>query len=274
MKYKNLVRMTAICLAVFMAFVPINASAAVLLKRGSSGLEVKKVQTTLKEMGYYKYPKITGYFGSVTEDAVKHFQKDNDITTDGRIGSITRGALYNNIESLSVTKVSLRKVPVSSKAGSFDWFSKVQYIWLREMNAVVTDIDTGRSFEVRRTFGTNHADVEPLTKKDANTIKEVWGGWTWNRHAVLVQVGGYTLAGSMSAMPHAGVDDAPAVQVVSGRSGGYGRGQNLDEIKNNGVNGVMDLHFLNSRTHGTNIVKKAHQVMVQKAAEYIKSMGL
>jgi len=272
MKYKSLIRMLVICIAVLMTLTPINASAA-LLKRGCSGSEVKKVQTTLKKMGYYTYPKITGYFGSVTEAAVKLFQKDHDITTDGRIGNITKGALYNKIESLSTSEMSSKKVAGSSKAGSFNWFSKVQYIWLRGMDADITDIDTGKSFHIKRTFGTNHADVEPLTKKDTNIIKEIWGGWTWDRHAVLVKVDGYTLAGSMSAMPHAGIDDAPAVKVVSGRSGGYGRGQNLDKVKNNGVNGVMDLHFLNSRTHGTNIVKKAHQDMVKKAANYIESMG-
>jgi hypothetical protein len=36
------------------------------------------------------------------------------------------------------------------------------------------------------------------------------------------------------------------------------------------VNGVMDLHFKGSRTHGSNTVNKAHQDMVNKAAAYIK----
>jgi len=274
MKHKNIVRIAVISMAAFMTFAPINASAASLLKRGCSGTEVKMVQTTLKDMGYYTYPKITGYYGSITEAAVKRFQKDNDISTDGKIGNITRRALNTETKSLSASEVPLVKVSNSSKAGSFDWFSKVQYIWQRGMDAVITDIDTGRTFQLKRTFGTNHADVEPLTKKDASVIKDIWGGWTWTRRAVLVQVGGYTLAGSMSAMPYAGVDDAPAVEVVSGRSGGYGRGNNLDEVKNNGVSGVMDLHFLNSRTHGSNIVKQAHQVMVKKAAEYIKGIDL
>jgi hypothetical protein len=271
MRYKSLFRVLVLSFALFMAFTPMKASAAVL-KKGSSGSEVRQVQTTLRSMGYFTYPKITGYFGSNTETAVKRFQKAKGITADGKIGSITRKILFPKTESLSIPKTSALKVSDPNKAGTYDWFKKVQYIWKRGMDAVVTDVDTGRSFHVRRTFGTNHADVEPLTKVDANIIKEIWGGWKWDRHAVIVQVAGYTIAGSMSAMPHAGVDSAPAEAVVSGRSGDYGRGQNLDAVKNNGVSGVMDLHFLNSRTHNTNTVKQAHQIMVRKAADYLKNL--
>ena len=45
------------------------------LKRGDRGEEVKKVQKFLKERGYFSYPQITGYFGSITEEAVKAFQE-------------------------------------------------------------------------------------------------------------------------------------------------------------------------------------------------------
>ena len=69
------------------------------------------------------------------------------------------------------------------------------------------------------------------------------------------------------AMPHAGVDKSPADKYISSRSGGYGRGANLDKIKNNGMSGVVDVHFLNSRTHNTNKVDKKHQACVKEAAE-------
>jgi len=132
-------------------------------------------------------------------------------------------------------------------------------------------VDTGKSFYLRRTFGHNHADVEPLTKEDAAIIKEIWGGkWNWERRAVVVETGGYVLAGSMTAFPHAGRDDKPAVLVCDNLSGGYGRGQNLDAVKGNGVDGHMDIHFLNSLTHETNVMQKVHQDAVAKAAKYIK----
>jgi hypothetical protein len=159
-------------------------------------------------------------------------------------------------------------------SGALDWYTKVRNIWDRGENAVVTDVDTGKSFTVKRTYGTNHADVEPLTKEDTAAIKEIWGGFSWQRRAVLVRIGNYLIAGSMTAMPHAGLDSEPANVYVRNRSAGYGSGNNLDAVKNNGCSGVMDIHFLNSRTHTTNVVQKSQQDMVKKAATFIKEMKL
>lgn len=153
--------------------------------------------------------------------------------------------------------------------GALDWFKEVRYIWDRGENATVTDVETGLSFQVKRTYGTNHADVEPLTKEDTETIKEIWGGFSWDRRAVVVQIGDYTIAASMTAMPHAGVDSKPADTYVSNRSAGYGRGINLDKVKDNGCSGHMDIHFKNSKTHTTNRVLASQQTMVRKAAAFI-----
>lgn len=268
MKNKNIIRLLSITLVICIMFSPIITSAATL-RRGTRNNEVVQVQKTLQRLGYFTYPRATGYYGPITEKAVKKFQKDHGLLVDGLFGKNTRGSLNNYIEENSISSMSIKKVTDTSKMGSFDWFSKVRYIWKRNTNALITDVETGRTFELRRTFGTRHADVEPLTKKDAKIIKDIWNGWSWERRAVVVEVGGYVLAGSLAAMPHAGVDSKPAVRVVNGRSGGYGRGQNLDAVKNNGVSGVMDLHFKNSRTHSTNEVRKSHQDMVEKAAKYI-----
>ncbi|MPN47989.1 hypothetical protein SDC9_195593 [bioreactor metagenome] len=98
-------------------------------------------------------------------------------------------------------------------------------------------------------------------------MKEVWGGnWNWARRAVIVETDGRKIAASISGMPHAGLDSKPANVTVSGRSEGYGKGVNLDTIKGNGQDGHFDVHFLNSRTHGTNRVNAAHQQMVKVAA--------
>ncbi len=270
MKKKNLIRIATICMAATMAFTPASALAA--LRKGSSGSEVKIIQDTLKELGYFTYPKSTGYFGSITVSAVKRFQRDNGLTPDGVVGKQTKSILFSDTTSENIADASLVSPSADpGKIGALDWYKEVQYIFGRGDVAEIIDVDTGRSFYLKRTYGTNHADVEPLTKKDANIIKDIWGGWSWNRRAVVVKVDGYVLAGSLCAMPHAGIDSKPAEAYVSGRSGGYGRGCNLDAVKNNGVNGVMDLHFKNSRTHGTNSVNKAHQDMVKKAAEYINN---
>lgn len=284
---KNIVtRITAIGMAAFFAFAPISASAASLLRSGSGGSQVIKVQSTLKDLGYFTYPKVTGYYGKLTKAAVVRFQKDNGLFPDGIIGAKTRNKLFtskivkdsnislekksdhNLMNVLEKSEIETPKIDVE-KIGALDWFSKVRYIWDKGLDATVTDVNSGKSFQVKRTFGSNHADVEPLTKEDTNIIKSIWGGFSWERRAVVVKVGDYILAGSMTAMPHAGIDSAPAKAYVRGRSDGYGSGTNLDAVKNNGASGVMDIHFKNSRTHSTNVMQKLQQQMVRKAASYI-----
>lgn len=264
------------CLIGTMILSPINTSASVL-KIGTKNKEVKTVQLTLKHMGYFTYKDITGYYGKITAKAVKKLQKDNGLAADGIVGKNTRKVIkkLSNKESGILSSTITNTITNTSKDkityANLDWFKEVINIWDRGVNATVTDVDTGKSFEVKRTYGTNHADVEPLTKADTKKIKDIWGGFTWERRAVVVEVGQYVLPGSMTAVPHAGVDSLPSGTIVSKRSDGYGRGYNLDEVKNNGVSGVMDIHFKNSRTHSTNIVQKVHQDAIKKAYTYIKN---
>ncbi len=63
------------------------------LKLGQTSEEVRQLQTKLKTLGYFHYPSITGYFGQVTEQAVKAFQKANNISPLGYVGPATRAAL-------------------------------------------------------------------------------------------------------------------------------------------------------------------------------------
>lgn len=276
MRNKIFTRIAALCMVIIMISGPVNAYASTLLKLGSRGTQVKTVQQTLQNLGYFTYPQMTGYYGNITALAVKRFQKANGLYADGIVGKNTMGLLLkypvvNPVSGPAITLSSVNTVQDSQAdlSGALDWFTKVREIWKRGMNAVVTDVDTGKSFQIKRTYGTNHADVEPLTIQDTNTIKEIWGGFSWERRAVVVKVGQYTLAGSMTAMPHAGVESKPAGTYVSGRSAGYGWGYNYDAVKGNGISGHMDIHFKNSRTHGTNVVQKVHQDMVKKAAAYI-----
>lgn len=62
-----------------------------LLKKGSQGEAVKKLQQTLNSKGY----KLTedGDFGNKTEAAVKAFQKANGLEVDGEVGPMTWGVL-------------------------------------------------------------------------------------------------------------------------------------------------------------------------------------
>lgn len=64
-----------------------------MLKKGSRGLSVRKLQKSLDAKGFWTYPTFTLYFGTVTEKAVKSFQSANNLTPDGIAGNKTLGAL-------------------------------------------------------------------------------------------------------------------------------------------------------------------------------------
>ncbi len=140
---------------------------------------------------------------------------------------------------------------VSGESAEYlDWFKEVQYIFEKEDTATVTDFDTGKSFKIKRLYGRNHADVEPLTKEDTQIMKEIYGGkWSWDRRAVVVMIYDKKtkterkIAGSMNGMPHGG-----------------------QSITNNNFKGQFCIHFKNSRTHSGNRWDQAHQNAVKKAA--------
>jgi hypothetical protein len=154
-----------------------------------------------------------------------------------------------------------------TKTELLDWWKEAQYVFSRDDIATVKDVYTGKTFKVKRTMGTNHADSEALTLTDTEIIKSIWGGFSWDRRPVHIYIKGRVLAASMSAMPHAGLDSAPAYAYVNNRSDGYGSGENLDVIKNNGMDGHFDIHFLNSTRHKDGKLDPEHQKMIKIAAE-------
>ena len=78
---------------IFMLCLSISGAAmAATLRVGSSGEEVKTLQTKLKRWGYYT-GSIDGVFGSGTKKAVISFQKKNGLTPDGIVGPATLKAL-------------------------------------------------------------------------------------------------------------------------------------------------------------------------------------
>ena len=62
----------------------------------AEGEDVRAVQDRLYQMGYVgEKSSITGYFGEITEQAVKDFQNNNGISADGKVGPVTFEALYS-----------------------------------------------------------------------------------------------------------------------------------------------------------------------------------
>lgn len=192
----------------------------------------------------------------------------NKSNSSNRNARISRGGSIPKITDKSKTSksTSSNKNTYSSKIEILDW-KIAKNVFSINTIAEVTDVYTKKTFKVKRTMGTNHADSEALTKEDTEIIKSIWGGFSWERRPVILNIKGRRIAASMSAMPHAGIDSAPAYKIINNRSDGYGRGQNLDVIKGNGMDGHFDIHFLNSTRHKDGKKDPQHQAAVLKAAK-------
>lgn len=68
---------------------PVSTQPAIFLTIGASGDKVKEVQTKLKQLGYFTYPEITGYFGQATAEAVKKFQQSAKLQVTGMVDDET-----------------------------------------------------------------------------------------------------------------------------------------------------------------------------------------
>lgn len=76
----------------------------IIQKRGMSGESVRDIQTYLTKISEAETsitpPGITGYFGSQTENAVRQFQRANNLPENGVVGAITwarMSAIYDNM---------------------------------------------------------------------------------------------------------------------------------------------------------------------------------
>lgn len=160
--------------------------------------------------------------------------RENGLTVDSRlmVGQTLRIPVYH---------IPIKPV-VSSRHGELlDWWTEAQYVFTIGKTAKVTDFVTGRTFYVKRTVGANHADSEPLTARDAQIMKEIWGGsYSWKTRAIIVEVDGRRLAASMHSMPHG-----------------------VQYIKDNNYEGHFCIHFQNSTLHFNGQIDQGHQTQIR-----------
>ncbi|RXT08155.1 hypothetical protein [Ammoniphilus sp. CFH 90114] len=126
---------------------------------------------------------------------------------------------------------------------SVSW-KEAEKLFPRKGYAEVVDIESGLRFMVQRRAGSQHADVQPITVADTETMKDIYNGkWSWKRRAILVRTEGRTLAGSMHGMPHGG-----------------------GAISWNNFPGHFCIHFKDSTTHRRAIPDPGHDLMITKAS--------
>ena len=215
-------------------------TASNMIKLGMEGAEVRNVQQQLRQRNFMIAP-ATGYFGDVTEGAVKAFQRKAGLERDGIVGAQTYDLLFGD-NDITTTTAELFGITGEVKLSTWDDIAKV---FTKGSKALVTDVKSGRQFWVRRFGGWYHADSEPLTAEDTAIMKECYGGkWSWDRHPIWVTIGSVTYAASQNGMPHL-----------------------VSPTKDNDFPGHFCIHFNDSKVHETSRECPRHQYCVDKAYE-------
>lgn len=205
---------------------------------GCQGDDVQALQKRLAELDYLSDSLTTGYFGELTDAAVRKFQEASGLDADGVVGPATEKKLDS----------SHAKSAEKHEVIEMDWFESnvSSLVAKRGGTAKIIDCETGVVINIRRVGGTNHMDVEPKTAEDTEKLLKLYGGeWSWDRRPVILVAGGKYIAASINGMPH---------------------GDQISESNN--FDGQFCLHTTNSRTHGTDSVNSAHQNAIQKALKY------
>ena len=145
------------------------------LREGDSGDAVKDLQERLTQLGYY-YGSITGNFGSLTRQAVRRFQDDNDLTVDGIAGSATL--------SLLASKTGGGTISSGTSTGGTTVATEDSYAVLAKNNVYL-----------RKSYSTSSAAIASLSQgtQVRLTRRYTVSGETW--YYATVSVGGYTYKG-------------------------------------------------------------------------------
>lgn len=219
---------------------------------GSTGSTVTYIQTALTALEYYNR-QITGHYGRYTKDAVRAFQRDNNLTADGVCGAATLAAIqkaYSGSSSATTT--------YNATVYKLDWsYMKSNATALgiaRGASIKLTDLTTGKSLNIHVQSTGNHIDAEPLTSADTTTLCEIYGVSTPNaisykRRPMMITTSAGQFLCSIYGQPHGAQD-----------------------ITNNGYEGQFCLHFVNSKTHGTNRVDGDHQNAINTAETLVKAI--
>ena len=89
-----------------------------VLQLGDYGTDVKNMQTRLAKLNYLSSANATGYFGEITEDAVRAFQKRAGLTADGKVGGVTLTMMNSSSAKKAASAPSTKKETKSSGSSS------------------------------------------------------------------------------------------------------------------------------------------------------------
>jgi len=112
-----------------------SAVSAMPMKTGIRSENVLDLQERLSALGYFKVG-VTGYYGSVTEESVRKFQKDNKLLVDGEADEDTVAKLKQKAKPKQSTLEQLAHIIYSEARGeSFEGQIAVGSVVMNRLNS-------------------------------------------------------------------------------------------------------------------------------------------
>lgn len=216
----------------------------------TASIEVLQIQQRLHDLNYFNY-KTTATYGRMSNASVQRFQEVNGLSPDGRVGEETYHQIFSNEAKRNPIPVQVNipfgptsSQPKSDYGQSSDWETHIDVILTEEEEYTVTDMHTGKTFKIRRVGGTNHAKIEPASKRDNDVFLEIFGGaYNWSKRPVTVFIGDTQYAASLQGNP-------------------YGE----DVIDSNDMVGSCDLYFPNSSSDTSGFIDEEHRHNISRAS--------
>ncbi len=185
-----------------------------ILRQGDKNDTVRIMQENLIDLGYLS-DRADGIFGSNTYLALKAFQANNGLPSDGVAGDKTLSLMNNSTAKPAPTVPGaaatpkptapvLITAPKPSQVRYANWYTEIRAHAKKYPDATVYDYSTGLSWKVNMFSFGNHAESEPSTAADTSIMLQIFGGkYTWTPKPVWVVFSdGRVYMASTFANPH------------------------------------------------------------------------
>lgn len=126
------------------------------LRIGMSGEDVRKLQERLVKEGLFNHS-VTSYFGNITRESVKEFQRKNGLLPDGEVGPATRGKLNGSKTTLLEALIQVESQGNDNAVGDLNLTHKA-YGCLQIRQPYVDDVN--------RKLGTNYRAQQCLGNRE------------------------------------------------------------------------------------------------------------
>lgn len=177
-----------------------------LIKQGSKGEDVVRIQMRLFDLGYYTY-KPTGSFQTVTRSAVVAYQVASGIMSDGTIGPESMQALFSRtakrVEFHAEIPLTFTAQGIITQKGSATSWQTVKEQLIAGESYRIRNAATGEDVTLIFDGGEGHAELSlPTPVRDRQQASDLLTKWlgssdSFYKCAVLLELNGQWIAASL-----------------------------------------------------------------------------